>query len=204
MDYFVTFWFIMSIPMFLIAASLNWYFLPFLPAICYFALLAIGPLDRFGKIAIVVFLVVNLAAIIYHTNDLKQAYHEESEVGRFLAGKENVAFIGGYAPGAFTYKILEEEKMYGKGNSLDFGWVEGVGMSKEMYDVFVSDYHSDKFPVLENEYNTMFSRAALYRRVTNISNFSYLVIMYPPSTFVMPNVQVPVFNVSGISVYKVG
>lgn len=176
--------------------GMAWYFYIFVPVLAYFAVLGLG-LDRKSgkeiyddlfKFVVACILVLDLAALfLWYFYVAPGLLGGEKEIGLFLIGKENAVFIGDYQPTvtAIAYKTLNERMLYGK--YLDFGWVitdrnetsdARLGMALD----FAKDYHTDKYPVDERDFASLFWVAKNFRLPANVSEPDYWVIGMPNAT----------------------
>jgi hypothetical protein len=201
---FMAAWYALTILPFLSGAFMVWYYLPVMPAVAYFAAMALlrwdgrDRADAFFMIFLAAALVISMAMILYDFQTSYEVYHGEKEAGLMLAGKENVAVVGYFAPTFVATKALTE--MRADGRMLDFGWVvvpkkEGSGPVQE----FAQDYHSELYDASPGDPNVYFSE--LYRKETNITVFDYIVVA--SSRPILLNGTV-IYNQSSIVVYYMG
>ncbi|MBI5227681.1 glycosyltransferase family 39 protein [Candidatus Micrarchaeota archaeon] len=204
---FMTFWYGLSIFPFLFGYTMVWYYLPVMPAIGYFAALAlikfegVEKLDLFFVIVFSLILISTLYLTLSLYSEAHAIYSPEREAGLFLSGKKNVGIFGLYAPGVFSYKILDERRSLG--HSLDFGWVmlrDNFSLKEE--NDFINDYHRGDYPIINGSFEHMFtSPDARFRKDTNLSKFEYIAV-FGFNDLKLPNATV-VYNRSLIQVYKV-
>src|SRR5262249_48487519 len=123
---FLSAWYALTIFPFLFSGLLTWYYLPVLPAMCYFASLTLAvwkgkektdPLLWFF-LGFLILLVVAASGFVYLR--FFGPYFEQREAGLMLSGKENVLVIGDYYPGVIAYKTVPEMR---EGKRIDFGWI---------------------------------------------------------------------------------
>ncbi len=158
------------------------YYLPVMPPVAYFSALLLLRDEKnrivTDRFMLFVFCLIALTgfvmgALLY--NDTRPNYLPQKEAGELLVSKENVAIIGGYAPGIMAYKVLEEKRLYGKW--LDFGWILTTNSTQKDLDPFILDYHHADSNVINGSFVDMFSGLQTYRKDTNITHFDYLVLV---------------------------
>jgi hypothetical protein len=177
---FMSFWYLLTVFPLLSGNFMIWYYLPVMPAIAYFASMILIKWDGKDKLdAFFAFffcsaaiISLGLVALVYVT--LYDTYAPEREAGLFLAGKADAAIIGMYSPGIIAYKTLSEDR---NGSVLDVGWVTGSReISGEEIGEYISDYHSDRYPVTDGSFSAFFTVKRNYRKDTNITSFRYIAI----------------------------
>ncbi len=204
-------WFIMIVFALLGSSGMMWYFYPFIPVLAYFSVKALSSdvssgrekYDVLFQLAIGLIIVLNLA-VLYIWYDMwgKGLLETEREIGSFLAGKQNVAFIGDYQPTitALSYKILNERAQSGKYH--DFGWViltrnETLERQMEIARDFATDYHTSAYSPNEDNFAQLFWKLELFRKPSNITHFDYVMV-----SIVDPNATVEWRNNISIAGYE--
>ncbi len=200
-------WYVLTVFAFIGGSGMPWYFMPVILPIVYFSTLVLvkdekgrKKLDTFFLIGISIFLIASImiGGELFYV--IKNKYDGQKAVGEFLAFKENVLIIGGYAPGTFSYKMLEEKRVAGE--SLDFGLVllTKSWLNNETAEIFIEDYHGPQLPeIMDGNFGRMFFEEHVYRKDTNIRSFDYVVIVGLPDLEVNGS---PVLEKSGIRVYR--
>jgi len=158
------------------------YFYPVMPAMAYFAFQFIYR-DVDGKprtdtlfwFAMVSMAIACLAlGAVVHTM-FYGVYVEDKNAGEFLAGKGNVLIVGDYAPGIFSYKMLEEKRATGRW--LDYGLILLPNTSAELYWPFIKNYSAEYADVMDGSFNAAFAENLIYRKDTNITAFDYVCVI---------------------------
>lgn len=186
----LTIWAILVILSFIGSYGMVWYFYPFIPVLAYFSVKALSTdiaskkekYDILFKLVIGIILVFNIIILyLWYEVMEKGLLRVEYNMGLFLAGKENVVFIGDYQPTitAITYKTLEERMHYKK--YLDFGWIiltrnETIENQIKMAGIFALNYTTNKYPVNEDNFARLFTKQEMFRKPTNITKADYLMI----------------------------
>lgn len=194
----------------LIAFPLNvsyfrpWYYLLVMPPVAYFAALALlrrggggGRADAKFAAGFAFFAALSLACCLLIYAIAYPNFAEQRDAGLFLAGKENAAVMGEYAPGIIAYKTITERRELGR--PLDFGWVlvpPGFAGTAEFLN-----YHSGRYEVRQGSFSGMFTTNAIFRKDTNITAFSYFAVV-DRSGQQMPGRKV--FSGSYIRIYEMG
>jgi hypothetical protein len=202
---FMACWYAMIIFPLITGTFMVWYYLPVMPAVAYFAALILirwdggDKTDLFFMLFFSVALMLSISMIAYEYKTVYDLYGDEKEAGLILAGKENVAIVGIYAPTIVATKALTE--LRASGSILDFGWVVVPRrMDGEVVRTFTGDYWSDKYPLSQGTQDGFF--ADLFRKDTNITKFDYVVVtgdfaFSPPGSAL-------IYNKSNITIYRVG
>jgi len=206
---FMTFWYALLILPVLTGFFMPWYYLPVMPAVAYFTATALlvwngkEKPDAFFTIffSLALFFTVVLTIGLYL--DVYGDFVSQKEAGLLLAGKENVAIIGTYAPGILAYKITTEKR---ENLDIDVGWVlihpaMLSANSTELVDDFVLDYRSEKHSTIDGSFSKIFMEEAIFRKDTNITQFDYFVLV-GSNTTALQNATV-LYNQSSIVIYKV-
>ncbi|MBU0532571.1 glycosyltransferase family 39 protein [Candidatus Micrarchaeota archaeon] len=180
----MTCWFALSIFPLLTGFFMAWYFLPIMPAVTYFAGMALlkwdgkERIDTFFALFFGATLLISLYGAFFFTYvSYHDAFTPQKEAGLLISGKENVAIIGTYTPGVLAYKMLSEKKSLGA--PLDVGWILYVDINQSYVSDFAVDYYSDKYNVVDGSFSGIFTSPGIYRKDTNISSFDYIVVVGP-------------------------
>ncbi|MFN7991398.1 MAG: glycosyltransferase family 39 protein [Candidatus Micrarchaeia archaeon] len=180
----MSFWFLLMIPALVSNNTMPWYFLPVLPAISYFVAVLLvrhegkERMDLFMGLVLAGLIIMTMALDLYLRFEELRFFNAEKEAGTMLAGKADVLVIGTYTPSLIAYKTLPERKAWG--SPLDFGWVLlGPDANRTMYDDFVRDYMNDRYEVVQGSMSSGFSRPIIFRKDSNITRFSYIVVSGP-------------------------
>ncbi len=199
-------WFILSIFAFVGGSAMPWYFLPVMPAIAYFATLTMAK-DENGKNKLDLFFVIGISSVIIISIifgmslmfGIEDNYGSDRTAGKFLASKENVLIIGGYAPGTFGYKIIEEKRLFGK--ALNFGLVlmHPEQLNSSTVEPFIENYYGPQGEyIADGNFVNMFFDDRIYRKDTKIEKFNYIVLV----DLHMELNGTLVFDKTGVMIYK--
>ncbi|HSB46669.1 MAG TPA: glycosyltransferase family 39 protein [Candidatus Bilamarchaeum sp.] len=201
---FMSAWFLFSAVPLLSSAFLLWYYLPVMPAICYFALKCLAVWkgkERYDEIFFIVFSVFSFALLAfsgYIAWVLYDSFEAEREAGYLLSGKEGVLVAGYYAPSIIAYKVLPEMR---RGGLEDFGWVViPDNYTEDRVSPYIEDYRSEGDEVVDGSFSSFFTKTAVFRKETNLTDFSYVAVSKAPDVHAPGEV---IFNRSNITVYKV-
>jgi hypothetical protein len=131
---------------------------------------------------------------------LHDDYTVEKEAGLLLSGKDNALVMGRYTPGILAYKMLTEIRETGK--PLDVGWITApFPPPQERVEEYLRNYTSDKYPIVQGSFSSLFTSNNTIRKDSNITDFEYLAIAgnytlnIPGSTLI--------YNRSDILIYQV-
>jgi 4-amino-4-deoxy-L-arabinose transferase-like glycosyltransferase len=157
--------------------GMPWYYLPIIPAISFFAALAICPKDEFDNLTIVLFitlLLFTLGGLVYFYS-LGMPEISERQAGLFAAGKQNVLVFGRYPPAVFFYKA-HTEKM---GGTSSFCWINSLNASDVNDTASVLGAFHNYSTFRENdsfsEMTDLFWRKQIYKMPCSISRFDWLI-----------------------------
>lgn len=215
---FMALWYALGILPLVGGYFLPWYFLPVMPAISYYAAQAllrdgkVEKTDAFFGIFFAGLVAVTIAtSLMVHEID-RQAFIPQRDAGLLLAGKENVLFVGQWAPGAVAYKVIGDIRLSGAKH--DFGWVlfptnqvlEASNLTdRDAYLAFIEDYWTDSYPVRQGSFSDIYSHVETFRKDTDIESFDYIMVSgFPPGQmegFTIPGAQ-SIYNNSGILVFE--
>lgn len=205
-ELFMAFWLALSVVPLFSAYYMAWHYLPVMPAIAYFAALALlrwegkEKADAFFAMFFAAVCVFSLASIVFTYNILYSPYVAQKEAGLLLAGKENVLIIGAYQPGIIAYKAATEMRA---GRQLDFGWIllqENSG--DEVAQEFIRDYRTGRYGAVDGSFSAIFSdTTSIFRKDTDLTRFDYVCVVErnagPPGAEI-------IYNESGVTIYKTG
>ncbi|MEW6722125.1 MAG: glycosyltransferase family 39 protein [Candidatus Micrarchaeota archaeon] len=203
----MTLWYLLSVFPMLSGSYMIWYFLPVMPAISYFAAMVLLRWDNTDKADLffaMFFAAVTIISVSYlylFYEGMHASYNPEREAGLMMAGKENVLIIGNYPPSVAAYKTLSELRSGGK--ALDYGYITSNRLMNDTeVQTFLNDYRSEEFPVHDGSFNSFFSRAGLFRKDTNITDFGYIVLS---GSFNAPEGASVIYNSTtrNLSIYEV-
>ncbi len=176
---FMSAWYaLLAIPL-LSSLVLPWYYLPVLPAIAYFAAVALVRADGKEKADSFFYFTLALMAlsslVFYGVLEyfVYQHYLPEKEAGLAVAGKANVLIIGFYTPSVAAYKVLEEAR---QGESLDFGWMILNPVNSSRIDYYVRDYNYSGFNLTQGSFDRIFLSNGTFRKDSGVSRFDYVVV----------------------------
>ncbi len=202
---FMTIWFIPVILCLIVAGSMPWYFLPFMPAIAYFA--SVGILRPTGKETIDIFpiLFTVIITIIILTSTwlfyeyIQKTYEEQKIAGIMASEKENVLVIGDYAPAITAYMQLNDLK--NNKAPKDFGWIvfdlENESKNNDIFGKLIQNYSLNDGSITE-KYGLMFAERWIFRKHTAIEKFDTIVVVGEYNT-----TKTLVYNVSNnIKIYN--
>lgn len=202
---FMAVWYILLLFPLLGTYFIPWYFLPVMPAVSYFAALALlregkkEKMDAFFTIffAFLIILAVVSSVAVREIDRAEMA--PKKEAGLLLAGKDNVLFVGTWNPTTIAYKTVEEIRSTGKAN--DFGWVLFANNSDPgAYYDFIDDYNTDKYEVIQGSFSSAYAVKAIFRKDAAIEKFDYVVATG------LENISLPdtelLYNKSGILIFK--
>lgn len=177
-------WFIPVILCTISAGSMPWYFLPYMPAVAYFA--AVCLLRPTGKETVdilpifftAVIVIIALTSTYYFYTEIKNIYEPQRLAASFLSGKSDTLIIGDYNPSIMSYLVLKD--ITKTGNEPEFGWII-LGLKNEtknrlFFDHLKTNYHYQSEEIT-NGFGGMFSGEGIFRRPTNKSNFRYVTVI---------------------------
>ncbi|MFA5187205.1 MAG: hypothetical protein WC551_12070 [Patescibacteria group bacterium] len=178
---FMSFWYALTIIPFLAATQYPWYYLPVLPAVSFFAALAVYDFRKAwkenlpGLLAAAAICAISLMLVWGAYQALFNLHNPERVIGTAIAGKENVLIIGHFKPGIIAYKELNERGHMGR--PLDYGFILGPpSFGGEEAAAFVRDYGTGAVPATNGSFSGMYTSASVFRKDTNITDFDYLVL----------------------------
>lgn len=183
---FMAVWYALTVFPVLTGFFMPWYYLPVMPAVAYFAALALlrwegreNP-DLFFMIFFSLALVLTLALMASIYAGMYDKFMPEKRAGLALAGRENVLIAGDYASGIFAYKTLAERQSLGR--PLDYGLVVAAPTEQnETIAELVRNYTSDKYPAVRGSFSALFTSNATFAKDTNITHFDYVVLVNRPA-----------------------
>ena len=178
----MAFWFILILIPLLSAPFLPWYFLTVIPPVCYFAALFLVydenkkvRLDTFFKTILFIFIVASFLLGFWWYSTLKEDFEFGRMIGTSLAGIDNVAFIGTFAPEMIAYKVLEEQR---HGMKIDYGWILIENITKDSPVPFVENYwHEDENVAEDSFFRMMWDKNKVFRKSAKTYNFDYIVLI---------------------------
>lgn len=178
---FMSLWYALILLPFLAGTQYPWYYLPVLPAVCFFASNAVydgSKTVRQNAGGLAVAAAVCAASLFLAWGAflaLHSLHYPEKAAGEALAGRENVLIIGHFRPGVLAYKgVLERQTL---GHPLDFGYILGPSsFGGEDAAAFVRDYHTGIVPAANGSFSGMYTSGGIFRKDTNISSFDYLAL----------------------------
>ena len=178
---FMSFWYALTIIPFLAATQYPWYYLPVLPAVSFFAALAVYNTRKAlkenlpGLLAAAAICAISLMLVWGAYLALYNLHYPEKIAGTAIAGKENVLIIGHFKPGIIAYKELIERQTLGR--PLDFGFILGPpAFGADDAAAFVRDYGTGAVPAINGSFSGMYTSPSVFRKDTNITDFDYLVL----------------------------
>jgi hypothetical protein len=187
---FMAVWFALSIFPLLGSFFMPWYFLPVMPAIAFFAASALlrdgkrERVDAFFAIVLAMSIIVSVAASLVLYGIDRDAFQPQKEAGEFLAGKENVLFVGERLNGAISYKMLAEIRK--DGTALDYGWVLfPAGTETEAYYDFISEPNRSDYTINQGSFSGSYIKNEIFRKDTQLTGFDYVVVNG------LPNISLP-------------
>lgn len=200
-------WLLLSVFSFIGGAGTPWYFYPVMPAVAYFAT-SVMARDEHGKNRLDLFFAIGISAMILVSLvmgyglilNIKDNYGADKAAGEMMAFKEKVLIMGGYAPGTFSYKIIEEERATGK--SLDFGLIlmHPEQLTRETAEPFLENYYGPGGEgIADGNFLDMFFDRRIYRKDAEIEEFDYVVLVDLP----MKLDEKIIFNENNVTVYKI-
>jgi 4-amino-4-deoxy-L-arabinose transferase-like glycosyltransferase len=179
---FMSAWFLLTIFPILSGYFMVWYYLPVMPAIAYFAAMALLKWDKIEKpdmffmLFFTVILVLTLISIIYSYITIYSDFSPQKEAAMLLQGKSGVLVLGGYAPSIPAYLALYDA---GRSGTQDFGWIlnqDGLGRAQALS--FLSDYHTAAYPVTEGSFSAMFTQmGTTFRKASDLTKPNYVVMV---------------------------
>ena len=179
---FMSFWYALTILPLLAATQYPWYYLPVLPAISFFAALAVYDAKKpwkgnlSGLIIMAAACAISLMLIWGAYHALYNLHYPEKIAGIAIAGKENVLIIGHFKPGIIAYKELAERRSLGR--PLDYGFILGPpSFGGEGAAAFIRDYMTDAPPAVNGSFSGMYTSMSVFRKDTGITSFDYLVLV---------------------------
>lgn len=203
---FMSVWYALTVFPVLTGFFMPWYYLPVLPAMCYFAALFLIRWEGKEKPDALFIIFVSLTAVatlfgsfIIYSN-VYERFLPQKEAGLLLSDKEGVAIMGEYDPGIAAYKTTTELR---RGKRLDFGWMTSANFTNQSYfEEFIRDYHSSRYPVVDGSFSSMFTSADIFRKDTNLTSFDYVVLVGDNAPGV-PGAGL-IYNNMEIKIYKAG
>jgi hypothetical protein len=178
---FMSLWFALTILPFLAATQYPWYYLPVLPAVAFFAALAVydgkNALNQNlpGLFIAAAICAISLMLVWGAYLALHNLHNTEKIAGEMLAGKENVLIIGHFKPGILAYKELGERRTLGR--PLDYGFILGPpSFGGDDAAAFVREYDTGSVPAINGSFSGMYTSPSIFRKDTDISSFDYLVL----------------------------
>jgi len=181
-DYFMTFWFLLIIVVYLASGSIFWYYLPIAPAIAYFAVMGLAvdknrlKIDKLFVLMFMMAIMISTISSAFYFWQLQNEGAEQKEIGRFMASKENVMFIGNVRQTAVAYKVLTERREMDY--YYDFGWIiMPSNSSDEILIGFIENYHRDDIELNDGDIHRIYwHHDEIFRKKTEINHFDYIVL----------------------------
>jgi hypothetical protein len=177
----MSFWYALTILPFLAATQYPWYYLPVLPAISFFAALAVyggkksWKENLSGLLIAAAICVISLMLVWGAYLALHSLHNAEKIIGTAIVGRENVLIIGHFKPGILAYKELGERQTLG--HPLDYGFILGPpSFGGDDAAAFVRDYNTGAVPAINGSFSGMYTSPSVFRKDTNITSFDYLVL----------------------------
>jgi hypothetical protein len=178
---FMSFYYALAILPFLAATQYPWYYLPVLPAVAFFAALAVYDSRKgwkgnlAGLIIAAAACAVSLMLVWGAYLALHNLHGAEKTAGDILAGKENVLIIGHFKPGILAYKELGERRTLDR--PLDYGFILGPpSFGGDDAAAFVRDYNTAAVPAENGSFSGMYTSSSIFRKDTHVTSFDYLVL----------------------------
>jgi hypothetical protein len=177
----MSFYYALAILPFLAATQYPWYYLPVLPAVAFFAALAVYDSRKgwkenlVGLLSAAAICAISLMLVWGAYLALFNLHNPERVIGTAIAGKENVLIIGHFKPGIMAYKELIERRSMGR--PLDYGFILGPSsFGGEEAAAFVRDYRTGSVPAVNGSFSGMYTSQSVFRKDTDITSFDYLVL----------------------------